>query len=91
LPSVGVKSPTYPINNQREGFRGVVEPEVKDLNFLLDQINSAVARRQISASFDNSISMDVDDVSEVKREVSTKNILEESINDVVSDFGSSSR
>jgi hypothetical protein len=35
LPTVGVKSQEYPINNQREGFRSVVEPEVKDLRFLL--------------------------------------------------------
>lgn len=67
LPTVDVKSQVYPINNQRENFRTTIEPEVKDLNFLLLQINSMLEKKSVSEMFNNTISMDVRDVSDIRR------------------------
>lgn len=86
LPTVGVKSPTYPINNQREGFRGVVQPEVKDLDFLLERISNLLERKSITAAFGNSVSMDVSAVNNVKREVSDDELLKTVIKDVKRQF-----
>ena len=82
LPSVGVKSQEYPINNQREGFRGTVEPEVKDLKFLLSQISSTLASKSITAAFNNSISMDIDDVSVVRKKDESQNKIKDTVDDV---------
>lgn len=67
LPTVDVKSQVYPINNQREDFRTTIEPEVKDLNFLLLQINSMLEKKSVNEMFNNTISMDVRDVSDIRR------------------------
>lgn len=77
LPSVGVQSATYPINNQREGFRSTVGPEIKDLDYLLKRINKMIERKSVQQAFKGSMSMDVDKVSKVERVKSEKNILKE--------------
>jgi hypothetical protein len=47
LPTVGVQSQVYPINNQREGFRPTIDPEVNDIEFLLKRINALLERKSI--------------------------------------------
>lgn len=67
LPSVGVEDTIYPINNQREGFRSTVNPEVKDLEFLLKEIQASYSKGHYAAAFESCISMDVERMNEPKR------------------------
>lgn len=67
LPSVGVNDELYPMNNQREGFRKTIDPEVRDLEFLLNKINSVLEKKSITEAFGKTISMDAAKVSDVKR------------------------
>lgn len=91
LPSVGVQSQVYPINNQREGFRATVEPEIKDIEFLIKRINAVATKKTIAAAFKNSVSMDVSKVSEVKREsYSHEDIIKDSVQEVMKEISRSS-
>ena len=58
LPAVGTTSEIYPINNQREGFRPGVNPEIEDMMFFLSKIDALFNRGKIRNSFNNSFSMD---------------------------------
>lgn len=82
LPTVGVKSPLYPINNQREGFRATVKEEVRDLEYLVKRINNAVSKGKYAQAFRKCVSMDVRELSTEKRKPSTINIVKEIISNV---------
>lgn len=82
LPAVDVKSPLYPINNQREGFRSTVDEEIKDLKYLIKKINTAVSKGKYAQAFRNCVSMNVRELSTEKRKPSTANIVREVINNV---------
>lgn len=83
LPSVGVQSPIYPINNQREGFRATVSPEIDDLRFFLKKINGILEKKSIAEAFGHTISMNVDSVSTIRRIPTDSNqIIQESVNEV---------
>lgn len=82
LPTVGVKSAVYPINNQREGFRATVEPEVSDITYLMTQINRALEKKSVTEAFGSAMSMDVGEVAEVQRESSKENILNETVEEI---------
>ena len=86
LPTVGVTSAVYPINNQREGFRATVDPEVSDIEYLLNQINRSLEGKSIAATFGSAMSMDVGKVSEVKREASDKDILNEVVKEILKKY-----
>lgn len=83
LPTVGVKSAVYPINNQREGFRATIEPEVKDIGYLLNQINRSLEKKSIAATFGSAMSMDVGKIAEVKREASNTDTLNSAVKEVL--------
>lgn len=83
LPTVGVKSAVYPINNQREGFRATIDPEVKDIQYLLNQINISLEKKSIAATFGSAMSMDVGKIAEVKREASDTDTLNNAVKEVL--------
>ena len=66
LPSVGTKSETYPINNQREGFRSTVKPEVEDLEFFIKKLDSLFERKKLKVSFGKSFNMDSDSLRNIE-------------------------
>jgi len=86
LPKVGVKSTVYPINNTREGFRATIDPEVKDIAFLLNEINHSLEKKSVAAAFGNTISMDVEEVSDVKRQDTPSDILDSTIEELMSKY-----
>lgn len=79
LPSVGVQDRLYPINNQRQGFRSTVMPEVRDLDKLLKRIHKAYINGQYAAAFSSCLSMDVRKLSEEKRIPHSGTLLKQAI------------
>lgn len=84
LPSVSVQSSHYPINNQREGFRSTVSPEVDDLETLLKTISRAYERGQYAAAFSTCLSMDTRELSTEKRIPYKGEILKQALADITS-------
>lgn len=79
LPSVGVQDRLYPINNQRQGFRSTVKPEVNDLERLLERIHKAYVNGQYAAAFSSCLSMDVRKLSDEKRVPHSGTLLKQAI------------
>ena len=79
LPSVGVQDRLYPINNQRQGFRSTVRPEVNDLEKLLERIHKAYVNGQYAAAFSSCLSMDVRKLSDEKRIPPSGTLLKQAI------------
>lgn len=80
LPSVDTSSRVYPINNTREDFNAVVNPEVEDLKWLIKKINSVMEKRKARDMFANKIATSSKTVSDVRVECDP----EASFNDVIS-------
>lgn len=87
IPTVGVKSPFYPINNQREGFRPTVDAEVEDLNYLLKRINVSAEKRAFKAMFNRTVSAHSCDVAAISRVAPSKtDILTDVVNSIRKEF-----
>lgn len=86
LPSVGVQSRIYPINNQREGFRATIHSEVEDLHNLLKKIHAAYLRGQYAETFSSCMSMDVEALTTSKRVPYQGEILKDASKKVLKDI-----
>ena len=86
LPSVGVRSALYPINNQREGFRSTCK-EVKDLEALFEKIKVAYTNGKYAAAFNSCTSMDVRELSSERRIPYDGEVLQEAISDIKETLG----
>lgn len=88
LPTVGTKSETYPINNQREGFRATVEPEIKDMMFFLTKLDNMFERKRLKSSFGKSFNMDANSLSTIEKTktTSTKELIDQVLQDVRSKY-----
>ena len=90
LPTVGVQSEVYPINNQREGYRPTIEAEVKDIDKLLIDINRTLEIKSLQATFDSAMSMNVESVSKVERKEAGDNSLKEAVDEIKKKYSSES-
>lgn len=86
LPSVDTSSRVYPINNTREGFNAVVNPEVEDLKWLMLKINSLMAKRRARDMFANKIASSAKSVSDVSVQYDADLAFNQAIEQVQSAF-----
>lgn len=84
LPSVGTKSEVYPINNQREGFRSTINPEIEDLEYFLKKLDGLFERKKLKTSFGSSFNMDSESLENIeqKSDVTTEDLIKEVLNDI---------
>ena len=86
LPSVDTSSRVYPINNTREDFNAVVNPEVDDIKWLIKKINALMEKRKARDMFANKIASSSRTVSDVSVEYDPATAFNEVISQVQTVF-----